>query len=367
MKIKEKAEDFVVEEITPEGKLLEAGGDYDFIGGEGEHLIFIMEKKNWDTINAARELCKRLGVSQKRLGYAGTKDRTAWTTQRMSLWNTKKEGLEQIHIKDITLKPLEHGGRVKLGDLQGNRFTITIRGVTGKPVLPGNVMNLFGEQRFGGTRPVTHLVGKAIVNNRLKEAVETYLWKTFPTERQEDSEARQRLAQEKDFAQALRYFPKHLKYERSMLGHLCKHQNDYAGALRALPRKLLVMFVHAYQAELFNMIVKKRQGIGFEAIPGDVLENGVPTAPLFGFASQLADGKQGEMEKNILEQEWLELESFKTKAMPDLASPGMRRKMLVTTEDFQVLEKGAGWARIRFSLPKGCYATTVLEQIEWEE
>jgi tRNA pseudouridine13 synthase len=362
MKIKETAEDFIVEEILEDGTVAEVGKPVEWQGGEGEHLLFFMEKKNWDTLGALREIAKRLRVSMQRLGFAGTKDRRAWTCQLVSAWNVKKEDLDKIKIKDIELRPWKYGGRVSLGALRGNRFTITVRGLQGEPSLPASIPNLFGQQRFGAGRPVTAEVGKAIINNDFRKACELYLTMTGE-EREEDRTARERLAKEKDYAEALGYFPKHLKYERAILGKLAANPRDYTGALRALPRKLLVMFVHAYQARMFNGIVREREALGFGPQPGDVLENGVPTAPLFGFETRFAQGAQGELEKRALEKEWLSLSDFRVPGMPDLGSKGMRRAMIVRVEGFKVLEQGGDWARVRFSLPKGSYATTALSML----
>jgi tRNA pseudouridine13 synthase len=368
MRIKEKPEDFIVEEICPEKFVLKLGLKYKFkekyvcIPGEGA-LIFVLEKKNWDTIGAMKEIAKRLQISQKRMGFAGTKDRRAITSQRCSALNVKKERLEALNIKDMKLSPLSFGAEVKLGDLTGNRFTIIVKDINPETPLPKTILNYFGEQRFGTLRPITHLVGKAIVEERMKEAVDIYLFKWFETELEEDKNIRQRLEKEKDYIAALKYYPKRLIYERTLLGHLAQKPGDYAGALRALPKKLLLMFVHAYQSHLFNRVLNKRKEIGFASVDGDILQNNIPTGPLYGYESVLADGKQGEIEREVLEEEWLELDEFKLHKMPELSSKGLRRPMIMGIKDFKVIDKGTDWMKLQFSLPKGCYATTVLHQM----
>ncbi len=360
MKIKETPQDFVVEEILLDETVLEIGKQQEFSSGNGENLIFVMEKTNWDTISAIRELGKRLHCSDKRLGFAGTKDRRAVTAQRCSAWNIKKEELEKIKIKDISLTPLEHGNRINLGDLWGNKFTIIVREFNGKGQLPKRIPNFFGPQRFGELRPITHLVGKAIVDGRFHDAVDTYLFKTMDT----DPEQKTRKDCEGNYSKALKEFPMYLKYERSILGQLAKSPTDYVGALRAVPRKLLVMFVHAYQSYLFNQILEKRVELGLEVMEGDVLEDGVSTAPLFGTKSVFADNKPGEIEREALENEWIELKDFEIHGMPDLTSEGLRRKLWIEPKDFKVLERGENWIKLTFSLPKGCYATTALNYLE---
>jgi tRNA pseudouridine13 synthase len=366
MKIKEKPEDFIVEEITPDGQLLEVGQPVKWKGGKGDYLVLVLEKKNWNTMGALKELSKRLHVSRKRLSFAGTKDRRAVTTQRVSVYGVSEQQLQNVGcVKDLDLRPLEYSEKpVKLGDLSGNRFTITLKELK-KLKKPGEIPNFFGPQRFGEARPITHLVGRAIVNEQYAKAVETYLWKSFPEEPKREREARKKLSREKDFQQALSFFPKHLKYERTLLSSLAKNPKDYVGALNCLPRKLLLLFVHAYQSFLFNQVLEERlnKGWGLKPVKGDLLEDGVPTAPLYGFESELASGEPGEIEERVLEREWLSLKDFEIHGMPFLSSPGMRRKISFQVRDFEVLEQNKSQAKIRFSLPPGVYATTALDYL----
>ena len=44
------------------------------------------------------------------------------------------------------------------------------------------IPNYFGLQRFGATRPVTHLVGEWILKRDFEQAVVTYVGKEFPGE-----------------------------------------------------------------------------------------------------------------------------------------------------------------------------------------
>ena len=123
--IKREPEDFVVEEITPAKKVLKIGKKYKFKEGQGDQLICVLQKRNWDTNLAISEISNRLFVSRKRIGFAGTKDKRAVTTQRISLWKIKNA--ERLSIKDMILTPLENSDtRIDLGDLWGNRFTIKV-------------------------------------------------------------------------------------------------------------------------------------------------------------------------------------------------------------------------------------------------
>ena len=133
-----------------------------------------------------KEMARALGISHRRISWAGTKDRKAVTSQYISIHGLEPDELERITLPDLRL---EVAGRsdhpISLGELMGNRFTIRIRdcdpsGLTGKvdevarAALSG-FPNYVGIQRFGVLRPVTHLVGEKILRGDL-EGVYSPTW-----------------------------------------------------------------------------------------------------------------------------------------------------------------------------------------------
>ncbi|HWQ48734.1 MAG TPA: tRNA pseudouridine(13) synthase TruD, partial [Methanosarcina sp.] len=172
--LRQEVEDFIVKEITNREE-----------GQEGKYLILELVKRDWDTHHLTRTLAKILQISQKRISVAGTKDKRALTTQKISIFDIDAQKIERIHLKDVELKVLGRSRKsVELGDLWGNNFRITIRNIThsreetdkllekttNKILTQGGVPNFFGIQRFGSVRPVTHLVGKAIVGGDFEKA-----------------------------------------------------------------------------------------------------------------------------------------------------------------------------------------------------
>ena len=359
-KLRILVEDFIVEER------FEPCND-----GEGEYVHFILEKYNWDTIRAITQLSRVLRVSLKRFGYAGTKDKRALTRQRVSAWRISEEELSKVSIPGLKLYGFTRcRERVNLGDLLGNEFTIAVRRLTGEALEETlaqtteqlherGVPNYFGYQRFGTVRPNTHLVGKAIVQGNLEEAVMLYLARPYPKERSDAYEARKFLDETRDYRRALEFFPSRLHYERNMLDSLSKNPRDFAGALRRLPKKLRRMLVHAYQSYLFNRILSK---LIEEEI--DIREREIP---LFGYDSEFSPGRQGEIEREVLEDEGVSLENFKIKPLPELTMSGSKRRAAVSTEISYSLgedELHADMKKlvVRFFLPPGSYATSLLRE-----
>ncbi|HUH79604.1 MAG TPA: tRNA pseudouridine(13) synthase TruD [Methanoregula sp.] len=254
--------DFVVEEIP-----LPAKG-----GSEGPYLICLLTKKNWELQHAVKEIAKRLGVSHRRIGWAGTKDRNAVTRQWISLYNITPGQVAEIRLKDITLEPVKQANEaLSLGDLAGNRFAIAIRNCTAAGTadlamqvagidraVSAGVPNYFGIQRFGAIRPVTHVVGEGILRGDYERAVATYIGKEFPLEAEHVKEARKAWLESRDAKEALRTLPVQMGYERAMLSYLATHDGDYAGALLELPPRLLSMFISAFQSYIFNCALSRR-------------------------------------------------------------------------------------------------------------
>jgi tRNA pseudouridine13 synthase len=369
------AEDFVVEEITKDGTVLERDAKIEREQGSGNFTHFVLQKKNWNTIDALKAIGDKVGCSLKSFGYAGTKDRNAITTQLASVY---KKDLGAVSIKDIKiLGTWKDERKVSLGNLLGNRFTIKVK--TGKrktsekisgiyDELGGVFPNYFGPQRFGN-RGNTHLVGKNIIRGSCRRACEEYLFGGEKEENEKARIARESLKDSGNYKKALAEFPQHLTYERLMLLHLSKNPNDYANAIRKIPRGISLMFVHAYQSYLFNRILsaKLKGGLGTDVGEYHCLSNefgfpdlarksdaGFLVGKIIGYESELGSG-----EKEILEEEEIRLGDFKLQSFPELGSKGGYRLMTCPIKDFLFNETVC---EFKFSLPSGAYATMVMRE-----
>ncbi len=402
--------DFIVREVTNRTE-----------GEDGKYLIAELTKQNWDTHSVVREISNRLRVSRNRIGFAGTKDKFAVTTQKISIWDTAETELDRVKIGDVSLKIVGRSNKaVSLGDLYGNEFKIVIRNIDGSKEeitekigaitdeieTAGGIPNFFGVQRFGINRPITHVVGKHLIEGNIKEAVLSYISDIFAGESEEAKEARS-FCKDGDLKGCLKRMPLFLRYERSMLNELIKSVNaeiseaQFLSAFAVLPKNLQKLFVHAYQAYIFNLILSHRmkQHVPLnEALVGDVVcfhnELGLAdpdrvekvtedkleginrlikrsrafvTAPIFGYETEFADGVEGEIERKVLEDEKVELNNFDIKNIPEISSKGTRRPVLVpvklnTEISDDELNLGRFKVNLQFFLPKGSYATVLLRE-----
>lgn len=395
---RQRPEDFMVDEFY---------ADHSTLGGR--YQLIKVTKTDTETHHLVRDLSRRLQISQRRISWAGTKDKRAVTTQRMSVDSTRVEA--PLTLRNAVVEPIGRSDRpITLGDLEGNNFLITIRAVEGTEsdvtrsvarILDEmrdahGVPNFFGIQRFGSIRPVNHLVGRALVEGDIERAVMTYIAKSFPDEPGDVKEVRRFMSDTYDFKQALKQMPVRLRYERAILAHLVNCSNDFDGALGALSMNLQKLFVHSFQSYLFNKMISSRIERGFpldEAFDGDrvwapekgrlrtvvpknlqevnqslAAGNAFVQMPVPGYDTELSDGVIGQIERDVLAAEHFDLNAFKIESCPRLASKGIMRNILLPADiQFVVssdeLNKGRAKVKMSFFLPKGGYATTILREI----
>ena len=374
-KLKSSPEDFIVEEIAPDGTVYELNKEIAKADDGAAYTRFILQKTDWSTSSAMSEIARRLHIGQKNLNTAGTKDKLAITTQLASVRGDRKDDLLDLRIKDISINGTWLSkDRVRLGELLGNRFTIVVRDMVEdadervakiSAELDGEMPNYFGEQRFGSTRKNTHKIGELLLQGKLEEAAMSFLCDSEGENNPQAKMARQGLLETKDFSKALKDYPKHLRLERSMLDHLAKGE-DYLGALRKLPRNILLLFVHAFQSHLFNRLLSERiaegepeleegeyfcgESLGFPDIKKTEAEGWI-VGKLIGYNTPL-----NERERALLEQLSIDKDHFRMKAIPEISSKGTYRTLLAPLKDFRYDGK------FRFSLPSGSYATVAMRE-----
>ncbi|MFC1454947.1 tRNA pseudouridine(13) synthase TruD [Candidatus Undinarchaeota archaeon] len=370
--IKTEPEDFVVEEVWDKevieaknfrGKTIEKGE----IEGDGDYIWFTLEKKDWDFFKIIRYLSNYCGVSKKRFTYSGTKDKFAVTSQRLCGWKIYPEKLYGFGAKDIYIyDAFRTTEKMELGDHSSNKFTIKIRDVDSTDIgdflkdAEKGIPNFYGVQRFG-SRFNSHLVGKQILKENFEEAAKIYLTQIGERETDNYREARLWLSENwGEFKTALDKFPVGLRPERTILSHLSTKPNDYANAIRKLPKGLFKIFVHAYQSYLFNLVLSERVKLGLDkSLEGD---DKPLTCPVFGYDCKLLKGEAGEIEKNILKKEGLSQGDFRIKSMPEASGKGIRREAILSFKNFEVILSGRDLVA-EFEIPSGSYATVLLEEL----
>jgi len=107
--------------------------DWPAEAGSNRYLEFTLYKENRDTTNAVSTLARYLHVSPNVLTFAGTKDRRAVTSQRVSAYRVTALRMQQLMAgrpfgDTLVLGDFRYeAAPLRLGMLSGNQFTITLR------------------------------------------------------------------------------------------------------------------------------------------------------------------------------------------------------------------------------------------------
>ena len=281
MKLKQTPSDFIVKEKSNV-----------VIGEKGDYTYFLMEKENYNTVRALEAVAKALHTQFRNIGFAGNKDRKAITSQVCSVKFIGKDKLERTKLEGIKLTYLGKGDKpVSLGDLDGNNFEIIIYDVEEVPEKITKFVNYYGPQRFGGNNAE---VGRAIVK--------------------------------KDFKKACNLLE--LDDSNAVL------------SLRGLNKKVLTLYIHAYQSWIWNESIN--------------LDNSKEEVELIGFGNHF--------QNQITKSEEIKPRDFIIRQIPEISSEGDIRKVWCEVKDLEI-EKVKEGIKLKFFLPKGSYATVFIDQL----
>jgi len=232
-KIRLTDDGFFVYEILSDGIL-------SLIIDKGEFAVYKLTKQNIDTNHALKNILKKTGNHLKSLGL---KDSHAKTEQyvcsikkscTISDFSTPKLSLKKIGYlkKPFTKK-----------DMIGNHFSISIHDASNFEKFDdfNKILNFFGYQRFGSKRPVTHLIGQAIVQRNFELAVSLLVSFTSEYDSKENTTLRKKLSHKSNYSIMESAVPPQMDLEKIVIREMI-HHDDALKSLRALPVFLKIFF-----------------------------------------------------------------------------------------------------------------------------
>lgn len=290
---------------TPEDFIVEEILKFDKIE-TGRFHIYKLTKKNLTTPYALDWISREYKILRKQIGFCGNKDKHAVTTQYITL----PIKIGKVNSEELSLELVkDEKERLTLGAHDKNKFIIKVRNLSSKNYDKGEVFkNYFGPQRFSKHN---FEIGLAILKNDHKKACS-------------------------------------LIDEDKLIDFLQDHPKEYTNALKKVDVRF---FVHAFQSKIFNEVLKE---IDKE------IEIPLPNFDLDTFTDI---GKKVEA---VMSKYDITKEDFVLRSFPECIQETAFRNSLIELEDFNILfeeEKGKYIATVEFVLPKGSYATVIIEKL----
>ena len=364
-KIKQRNEDFVVREIISEKAS-------NTITEDNGLAVYILRKNGIDTTHALHDVEKRFGLVLRALGL---KDSNAITEQYVQA-KTVSRSLEHIEGINYSLRRIGFTKKpISKQDMLGNKFKIKISDLI-NDVSHFNehdkILNFFGYQRFGSKRPITHLVGKAIIQKNYQKAIDFLLNYSSKYDTAENNHYRKLISERKSDSEIIDQLPKSMDIEIGILQSLAK-SNDQKTAIREIPLQMRRFYIQAYQSYIFNktlsmafeyeedLFVPKENDVCYDRT-GKLgkFQNGADqrlTIPLVGH-SYFNKTRFDYYIQKILEEEEVSPSEFLIKNFQEISVEGGFRNSLIQCDGFQ-----ASNDIIEFQLSRGSYATIVIREI----
>ena len=330
---RKNSDNFIVEEVP----LYE-------MSNNGEWLFLKVRKKDLTTPVMIKIISEQTGAKSRDIGYAGLKDKDGLTTQYISIHKNYLKKIEEFSHPQIKIQQtFLHNNKLKIGHLKGNNFYITLKKVSPlnakkldevvKLIKKYGMPNYFGYQRFG-TQKENAKKGELILKGELKEK----------------NRRLQRL-----FVNA---------YQSELFNKWLEERIKLSNTFELNKEELKVL---GYDEEIIKFV--KSQKTPFKLLRGDLM-NHYPFGKVFELgeedierfekkeitATGLLSGKKVKVCENDLAGE------IEKKYIVETNQDGARRFAWIFPEILNKSYNPENWQyKLSFYLPKGSYATTLLE------
>lgn len=387
MKVKQRPEDFQVEEITDVSP-----------GERGAFAFYRLEKRGWTTPDALQAIRRRWELDLGRLSYGGLKDRHAHTIQYLTIHRGPRRRLthHEVHLEYLGQVETPYASQ----HIRANRFRLTLRDWDAEAipktvealgqVAQDGVPNYFDDQRFGSVAPgeAPAFVARFLIEGRFEDALRRALVAPYEHDRGEAKREKAILREcWGDWPTCKERLPR--GHARSLVDYLVHHPTDFRGTCARLRPDLRGLYLSAYQSYLWNRLLARwlernlnpekllrvplRLGdVPMHADLDDTQRNALaglmlplPTARLHLDAS---DARLPLIEE-VLGEEGLDLSRLKVKGVREMFfSRGDRPALcLPASLSHEIgdddLNPGRRTLILSFELPRGSYATLIVKRI----
>ncbi|XP_018610354.1 pseudouridylate synthase 7 homolog isoform X2 [Scleropages formosus] len=378
---------FIVAYHTAGKRALAAPRKHSWPKSRGSFCHCVLYKENKDTMDAINVLSKFLRVRPNVFSYMGTKDKRAITVQEIAVLKISAERIAHLNkcLMNFKLGNFSYKKHpLKLGELQGNHFTVVIRNISGTEEQVEQAMsslrntgfiNYYGMQRFGTTAVPTYQVGRAILQNNWTEVMDLILKPRPGAEKGYLVRCREEWARTQDPEAALKKLPVKRCVEGQLLRGLSKYgKKNIVTAFGLIPRNNRLMYIHSYQSYVWNTMVSQRiQDFGLKAVPGDLMLSGGKAhvlseqeaekhtihdvvMPLPGFDVIYPTHVVGQAYRDMLASDGLDIDNMRHK-IRDYSLAGAYRRIIIRPQD-------VSWEVIHYDDPRIPLVQTDVEKLE---
>lgn len=314
----------------------------------GRFLLLKIKKQNMSTFKLISVIKSATGVDERDIGYAGLKDKSAVSIQYISIPIEVRKELKNITTERIEILDITRNDKaLKIGNLSYNRFEILLTDISPEDaeifksraefLSQHGIPNRFGYQRFGEDseswrqgRDIA-LSGKRLKGSREKLLVSAWQSKLFNDWLNE----RVRIGRVIE-SDSIQKASKILQYPPELVKELKKQKPLF---------KLFIgdILKRAKKEYICSNMLKESENFVNKSI--------IPTGLLPGFKAKKAVSDARYIEERFDDEELTSL-------------PGGRREAWIYPKNiFTDYDREKNALIFSFSLPKGAYATTLLEEI----
>ncbi|MCS7107916.1 MAG: tRNA pseudouridine(13) synthase TruD [Sulfolobales archaeon] len=336
-----------------------------------KYVHYVLCKEGVDTFYAIQLLKKFFKAD---IGYAGLKDSDSYSCQFISLNTNNLRNSDGLIRASYSLGPLRlcfyrsSHYPVRSGYLLGNLFNVFLNFIAPQNVVMERLRgvedllksmmlpNYYGYQRFGTIRPITHLVGKAIVRRAWDEATRLIAGAPHVLESESVIRAREEF-ESGNFRKAYKLFSSDYWIERIVCRAMMMY-GDPLKAINSLPIEILNFYVEAYQSYLFNKALSKalRHLGGVESV-----SNTCETLIVPGTNMALRDGICESFVREVMNAEGVEQQHFLVRDL------NINCRSYVRESTFKVKDLNLNFVTdgvwMEFMLIRGCYASILLREL----
>jgi tRNA pseudouridine13 synthase len=377
--IKARPEDFLVTEVASIP-----------LSPKGAFGVYLLKKTGWNTVELLREIARRANIPVSAFAYGGRKDRYSQSTQYITVKSPKRL---ELRADEYSLKFLGLMNRPMGPDLiEGNSFEVVVRKLSAQGALDARARaeavasegfpNYFDDQRFGSFDQRQGFLAQKLLRGEFNGALKIYLTSVNAANAAQERRRRQFFFEHwRDWVKCLSQVK--TICERECFAFLVDNPTGFIELLRKIPAEELATYFSAYQAHLWNEILRRLIAsipeAPFKTYPGvagdylfyigknEYIENLILDTPGAKFRSQ--DRKIELLYHEVLVANGIKQAMFNKLKTRQAFFKSFPRKAVVIPEDFSFevhpdeLYPGKKKFVLKFRLPRGSFATMLVKSL----